>query len=154
MQNARFGSLDSHFLRMSRVKRLFWKLWFSLFGECLVWNARFESLNFRFLGMSRVKCSFWKFKISLFGNVSCETLVLENILKERGLKPRFQTTFWRKGVWNHGFGPHFGGSGLKPRFQMTFWRKGVWNLGFTTFWRKGVWNLGFGAHFRGKGSET
>ena len=58
--------------------------------------------------MSRVKRLFCKFKISLFGNVSCETLVLENILKERGLKPRFQTAFWRNVVWNLGFRPHFG----------------------------------------------
>ena len=82
-------------------------------------------------------------------------LVCNHILKESDLKPSFQTTFWKKGVWNLGFGPHFGrkGSetqvldhileerGLKPRF-------------WTTFWKKGVWNLGFGPHFGRKGSET
>ena len=33
VQNARFGCLDSHFLRMSRVKRSFCKFKISLFGN-------------------------------------------------------------------------------------------------------------------------
>ena len=38
-------------------------------------------------------------------------LVCNHILKESDLKPRFQTTFWKKGVWNLGFRPHFGRKG-------------------------------------------
>ena len=87
------------------------EVYFLTFCECLVWNARFGSLPSHFLRMSRVKRSFWKLTFSLF------------------LKPRFQTTFWRKGVWNPGLGQHFGGK-RSETFQITFWRKGVWNLGF------------------------
>ena len=64
VENARFGSFHSHFLRMSRGKRSFWKSTFSLFAnvswktlvleafiltfcECLVENARFGSLHFK-----------------------------------------------------------------------------------------------------------
>ena len=104
-----------------------------------------------------------------------ETYVLDHILEERGLKPRFWTQFWRKGVWNLGFGtfwttfqitflearglkPRFRTNrGLKPRFQTTFWRKGVWNKGFGSHFggKRGLnWNLGFRPHFWGKGSET
>ena len=93
-RNARFGSLHSHFLRMSRVKRWFSKSAFSLlanvscetlvlevciltFCECLARNARFGSLHSHFLRMSRVKRWFSKSAFSLFANVSRETLVLE-----------------------------------------------------------------------------
>ena len=48
--NARFGSLHSHFLRMSRVKRSFWKLIFPLFAnvsrETLVLEACILSRDF------------------------------------------------------------------------------------------------------------
>ena len=92
--NAGFASSKSHFLRMSRVKRLFWRSTFSLFAnvscetlvlevyiltfcECLVWNARFGSLHSHF-----------------FANVSCETLVLEV----------YSFTFCECLVWNARFG--------------------------------------------------
>ena len=102
-RNARFGSLYCHFLRMSRVKRSFWKSTFTLFAnvsretlvleafiltfcECLVRNARFGSFPSHFLRMSRVKRSFWKSTFTLFANVSCETLVLEVYIL---------TSFWK-----------------------------------------------------------
>ena len=66
VENVRFGSLDSHFLRKSRGKRSFWKSGFSLlanvswktlvlegliltFVESLVENVRFGSLDSHFL---------------------------------------------------------------------------------------------------------
>ena len=130
--NARFGSSNSHFLRMSRVKRSFWKLWFSLFrnvsretlvlevwififGECLVWNARFGSLFSHFLGMSRVKRSFWKFKFSLFANVSCETLVLEVWI----------FIFGECLVWNARFGSLFSHFLGMSRVKRSFWKSKV-----------------------------
>ena len=41
MENVRFGSLDSHFLRKSRGKRSFWKASFSSLAE----NARFGNVK-------------------------------------------------------------------------------------------------------------
>ena len=96
VRNAHFGSLHSHFLRMSRVKRSFWKSTFS-----------------HFLRMSRVKRSFWKSYIfSLLGNVSCETLVLEvQIL-----------TFCECLVRNARFGsPNFPFLGMS-RVKRSFWK--------------------------------
>ena len=75
--NPRFGSLHCHFLRMSRVKRSFWKLIFSLFANVSCEKLVLEVDVFIFLRMSRVKRSFWKLIFSFFANVSCETLVLE-----------------------------------------------------------------------------
>ena len=189
--NARFGSLHSHFLRMSRVKRSFWKSTFSLFANvscetlilevynltfcaCLMRNARCGSLHFHFLRMSRVKRSFWKSTLnchflrmsrairsfwkstfSLFANVSCETLVLEVYI----------LTFCEYLVWNARFGSlhsHFlrmsrvkrsfwkstfllfGGKG-SDRFQTPFLQNAVRNPCFRPLSSKMVWNLGFRA---------
>ena len=96
VENTWFWRFHSQFLQMSRVKRSFWKLSWSLFAnvsraalvlevyiltfcECLVWNARFGSLHSHFLRMSRVKRSFWKPTFSLFANVSCETRILKDL---------------------------------------------------------------------------
>ena len=57
VENARFGSLHSHF-----------------FCECLVESARFGSLHSHFLRMFCGKRSFWKSTFSLF---ECPVLVLE-----------------------------------------------------------------------------
>ena len=94
MQNARFGSVDSQFLRKSHGKRSFWKVWilsfcespgkafvlevwsFS-FCECPVKNARVGSVDCQFLRMSRGKRSFWNFGSSVFAKVSWKTLVVE-----------------------------------------------------------------------------
>ena len=86
---ARLGFVVQHagkvfpFLRMSRVKRSFWKSIFSFFAnvscETLVLEVyvRFGSPYSHFLRMSRAKRSFWKSILSLFANVSRDTLVLE-----------------------------------------------------------------------------
>ena len=77
VENVRCGSVGSHFLRKSRVKRSFWQVSFSLFGkvswktfvlkvwvlsfwESLVENVRFGSLPSLFLRRSRGKRSFWE----------------------------------------------------------------------------------------------
>ena len=76
--NARFGSLHSHFLRMSRGKRSFWKSTFSLFA-----NVSCETLVLEVYTFSLFANVSWKTLVleacifSLFVNVSCETLVLE-----------------------------------------------------------------------------
>ena len=95
VQNAHFGSSLCQFLRMSRTKRSFWKVSFSVFAnvsyetlileglfvsfcECLVRNAHFARSLCQFLRMSRTKRSFWKISLSFFANVSYETLILED----------------------------------------------------------------------------
>ena len=82
---------------MSRMKRSFWKVSFSVFAnvsyemlileglfvgfcECLVRNAPFGRLPCPFLRMSRTKRTFWKVSLSVFANVSYETLILEDFL--------------------------------------------------------------------------
>ena len=77
---------------MSRTKRLFWKIFLSVFAnvpyetlileglfvrfcECLVRNARFGRFPSPFLRMSRMKHSFWKTSLSVFANVSYEKLI-------------------------------------------------------------------------------
>ena len=87
VENARFGSLDCHFLWKSCGKCSFWKLglsnlvkvswkmlvleaWIVACGESLVENARFGSLDSHFWWMSRGKCSLWKLGLSLLVKVS------------------------------------------------------------------------------------
>ena len=87
VRNAHFGRSFCPFLRMSRTKRSFWKVSFSVFAnvsyetliledplsfcECLVRKAHFE----------RFPCPrlFWKLSLSVFANVSYETLILEDL---------------------------------------------------------------------------
>ena len=95
VQNAHFGRSLCPFLRMSRMKRSFWKFSWSVFAnvsyemlileglfvsfcECLVRNAHFGRSLCQFLRMSRTKRSFWKVSLSFFANVSYETLILED----------------------------------------------------------------------------
>ena len=80
VRNACFGMLHCPFLRMSRTKRSFWKVFLSAFCECLVRNALFGRLPCPFLRTSRTKRSFWKVSLSVFANVSHETLILEDFL--------------------------------------------------------------------------
>ena len=96
VRNAHFGSSLCQFLRMSRTKRSFWKVSFSVFAnvsyetlileglfvcfcECLVRNAHFARSLCQFLRMSRTKRSFWKVSLSVFANVSYETLILKGL---------------------------------------------------------------------------
>ncbi len=96
VQNAHFGSSLCQFLRMSRTKRSFWKISFSVFAnvsyetlileglfvsfcECLVRNAHFARSLCQFLRMSCTKRSFWKISLSFFANVSYKTLILEDL---------------------------------------------------------------------------
>ena len=82
VENARFGSVYSHFLQRSRGKRSFWKCGFTLlakvswkmfvlevciltFCEGLVKTVRFGSVDSLFWRKSRGKCSFWKCVFSL-----------------------------------------------------------------------------------------
>ena len=77
VQNAHFARSLCQFLRMSRTKRLFWKIslsffanvsyktliledFFVFFCECLVRNAYFGRLLCPFLRMSHTKRLFWK----------------------------------------------------------------------------------------------
>ena len=134
VENARFGSLDSNFRWMSRGKRSFWKLGWSLlvnvswktlvleawsvtFGECLVEKARFGSLDCHFWWMSRGKCSFWKLGFSLLVKVSWKMLILEAWI----------VTFGECLVENARFGSldcHFW---WKSRGKRSFWKLG-WSL--------------------------
>ena len=92
VRNAHFGRSLCQFLRMSPMKRSFWKISLSVFAnvsyetliledflvrfcECLVRNAHFGSFPSPFLRMSRTKRSFWKVFFSVFANVSYETLI-------------------------------------------------------------------------------
>ena len=96
VRNAHFGRSLCQFLRMSRTKRSFWKVYLSVFAnvsyetlileglfvnccECLVQNAHFGRSLCQFLRMSRTKRSFWKVSLSVFANVSYETLILEGL---------------------------------------------------------------------------
>ena len=96
VRNAHFGRSFCPFLRMSRTKRSFWKVSFSVFAnvsyealiledfpvsfcECLVRKAHFERFPCPFLRMSRTKRLFWKLSLSVFANVSYETLILEDL---------------------------------------------------------------------------
>ena len=107
MESSRFGSLHSHFLRMSPGKLSFWKPSFSLFAkvswktlvlevyiltfcECLVQSARFLSLHSHFLRMSRGKRSFWKSTMSRarFGSFRCHFL-----RTSRGKRSFWESTF-------------------------------------------------------------
>ena len=109
VENIRFGSVDSHFLRKSRGKR--WEASFSVFGtvswktlvlegfilsfsDSLVENARFRRLRSPFLGQSRGKRSFWKASFSVFRTVSWKTLALGG----------FVLRFWDSLVENARFG--------------------------------------------------
>ena len=95
VRNAHFGRSLCQFLRMSRMKRFFWKISLSVFANvsyetliledflvrfcaCLVRNAHFGRFLCQFLRMSRTKRSFWKFSFPVFANVSYETLILED----------------------------------------------------------------------------
>ena len=96
VRNAHFGRSLCQFLRMSRTKRSFWKVFLSVFAnvsyetlileglflsfcECLVRNAHFGRSLCQFLRMSRTKRSFWKVSLSVFANVSYETLILQGL---------------------------------------------------------------------------
>ena len=96
VRNAHFGRSLCQFLRMSRTKRSFWKVSFSVFAnvsyetlileglfvsfcECLVRNAHFGRFLCQFLRMSRTKRSFWKVSLSVFANVSYKTLILDDL---------------------------------------------------------------------------
>ena len=96
VRNAHFGRSLCEFLRMSRTKRSFWKVSFSVlanvsyetlileglfvsFCECLVQNAHFGRSLCQFLRMSRTKRSFWAISLSVFANVSYEPLILEGL---------------------------------------------------------------------------
>ena len=96
VRNAHFGRSLCQFLRMSRTKRSFWKVSYTVFAnvsyetlilevflvrfcECLVRNAHFGRSLCQFLRMSRTKRSFWKVSLSVFANVSYETLILEGL---------------------------------------------------------------------------
>ena len=96
VRNAHFGRSLCQFLRMSRTKRSFWKVFLSVFAnvsyktlilevflvcfcECLARNAHFARSLCQFLRMSRTKRSFWKVSLSVFANVSYKTLILEGL---------------------------------------------------------------------------
>ena len=110
VENARFGSLDCHFL----VKGS-WKMLIVTFGERLVENARFGSLDCHFWWKARGKRSFWNLGLSLLVKGSWKMLVL---------KP-WIVTFGERLLENARFGSldcHFL---WKARGKCSFWKLGL-----------------------------
>ena len=136
VRNAHFGRSLCQFLRMSRTKRSFWKVFLSVFAnvsyetlllkglfvsfcECLVRNAHFGRSLCQFLRMSRTERSFWKLSLSVFANVSYETLILE------GLFVSFCECLVRNA--------HFGKGLFVSFLRMSRTKRSFWKLSLSVF---------------------
>ena len=79
VRNAPFGRSLCQFLRMSRTKRSFWKVYLSVFA-----NVSYETLILKGLFVSFCEClvrnaPFGRVSLSVFANVSYETLILKGL---------------------------------------------------------------------------